>query len=64
MFWAKGKSMLLVLTLGLILGGYGMLMKSPPNAPAAPERPRAAHATNDRFGDSLPPGALLRLGTV
>jgi RNA polymerase sigma factor (sigma-70 family) len=76
LFAAKAKGVAGVLLAGcLIAAGAGALARpegARPDegaAPAAvssarPDRPEAPPARLDRFGDPLPPGALVRLGTV
>jgi RNA polymerase sigma factor (sigma-70 family) len=68
--------LVLALTVGLLAGGAAILTRQlpaatpPPQQAAGPERapkgaePREAKAPVDRLGDPLPPGALVRMGTV
>lgn len=60
----------LSLTAGMAAAGVGVLIQQPaqpmpPSATAEPPIPRAdEQVRTDRHGDPLPPGALVRLGTV
>ncbi len=65
------RAVVLVLALGLIAGGTGATIHSlaaggGPDRPAPEARPaeQEAAAPADRHGDPLPPGALVRIGTV
>jgi RNA polymerase sigma factor (sigma-70 family) len=67
MLLAKLYSLVFVPATVLILGGAGLLIHSATSetlVPVATEPPDDSERMVDRYGDPLPPGAVVRLGTV
>ena len=64
MSWTPTKIAAALLVAGTLSAGVGLAVRTPAPDDPAPKQPAPAAARADRFGDPLPDGAAVRLGTL